>query len=133
MRGFPQFMRDLEQILEEHPSVHAVIAGTDSIHYSGNLPEGDTWKKRALRNGNFDLNRVHFVGKLPMSRYRQLLRRSNAHVYLTLPFVLSWSLLEAMSTACPLIVSNTAPVQEIIGDRKLAISVDFEMRGKGNY
>lgn len=130
MRGFPEFMRDLEQIQKEHPSVHAVIAGTDSIHYSGNLPEGDTWKNRALREGKFDLSRVHFVGKLPMSRYRQLLRRSNAHVYLTRPFVLSWSLLEAMSTACPLIVSNTAPVREIIDNRKVAISVDFEVRGE---
>lgn len=129
MRGFPEFMRDLGRILRDNPRAHAVIAGTDTCHYGPPPSKGDTWKAKALRENEPDLSRVHFVGRLPMSRYRQLLRRSNVHVYLTRPFVVSWSLLDAMSTGCPLVVSNTPPVREIAIDGT-ACRVDHETAGE---
>jgi glycosyltransferase involved in cell wall biosynthesis len=75
--------------------------------------------------GGLDLSRIHFVGPLDYSRYRTLLRASSVHVYLTVPFVLSWSLLEAMATGCAIVASNTAPVREFIQDGVEGLLVDF--------
>ncbi|MBL3564795.1 glycosyltransferase [Rhodovulum sulfidophilum] len=129
MRGFPQFMADLAKLQAEDPRVHAVVAGEDSVHYGGRLPEGESWKARALAAHDFDMARLHFTGRLPPKRYRALLRRSDAHVYLTRPFVLSWSLLDAMAAACPLVVSDTAPVREAVPP-DAARFVDFETPGE---
>jgi glycosyltransferase involved in cell wall biosynthesis len=115
--------------LDKHPRLHAVIAGSDSSHYGPQPSPDETWKTKALRENDLDLSRVHFVGRLPMSRYRELLRRSAVHVYLTKPFVASWSLLDAMATGCPLVVSDTEPVRElaIMG---AALRVAFDKPGE---
>ncbi|MGZ5024901.1 MAG: glycosyltransferase [Chthoniobacterales bacterium] len=72
-----------------------------------------------------DPARVHFTGLIPYTEYRQVLRASSAHVYLTRPFVLSWSLLEAMATGCLVVASNTEPVREVIEDGANGMLVDF--------
>lgn len=112
MRGFPQFMASWAMLQDRWPNLHCVIAGTDRACYGASLGDKDSYKARALRQHNFDPDRLHFVGHLPKPRYRALLQRSSAHVYLSRPFVLSWSLIEAMMTSAPLVTSRGAPVAE---------------------
>lgn len=78
-----------------------------------------------LEKLDLDMNRVHFTGGLPYDEYKKLLQISSAHVYLTYPFVLSWSLLEAMSCGCCIVASNTAPVKEVLRNNENGILVDF--------
>lgn len=116
-RGFHVFMRALPALLAARPRARAVIVGGTEVSYSPNPPAPHTsWKDRLL--GEVELgaaaDRVHFVGKLPYADYLALLRISAAHVYLTFPFVLSWSCLEAMAAGCLMIASDTAPVREVI-------------------
>lgn len=124
MRGFPEFMAAWARVQNTHPRVHCVIAGNDSIHYGESLPEGDSWKKRALAEHEFDMERLHFAGLLPRAQYRDLLRKTDCHTYLTRPFVLSWSLIDAMACATPLVVSDVEPVREALPRRDMAKSVD---------
>lgn len=112
-RGFPEFMAALSRVMEEKPNVHAVIVGEDRVAYGRKLPGEDSYKKRALADYSYDEKRLHFTGLLPRGKYRAVLRASDVHVYLTIPFVLSWSMLEAMSTGCAIVASDTAPVREI--------------------
>ncbi|MEL6370032.1 MAG: glycosyltransferase [Pseudomonadota bacterium] len=114
-RGFPEFMAACEILLRERPDAHVVVVGQDRSAYGKPLPDGDTFKKKALREHSFDEQRLHFTGLLPRQDYRRLLLASSVHVYLTVPFVLSWSMMEAMSTGCALVASDVAPVREIIG------------------
>ncbi|MEM9522643.1 MAG: glycosyltransferase [Pseudomonadota bacterium] len=124
MRGFPEFMAAWARVQNTHPRAHCVIAGNDSVHYEGDLSEGDSWKKRALAAHEFDMERLHFTGLLPRARYRELLRRTDCHAYLTRPFVLSWSLIDAMACAAPLVVSDVEPVREALPRRDMAKAVD---------
>ena len=78
-----------------------------------------------LRELDLDLSRIHFVGNLPYAEYIKLLQVSRCHVYLTYPFVLSWSLLEAMATGCCIVASDTAPIKEVIQNNFNGILVDF--------
>lgn len=124
-RGFPEFMAALERLQRTHPDVHCVIAGEDTVHYEGASGGAHrNYKAEALARHAYDMDRLHFVGRLPFPEYRDLLRRSDAHVYLTRPFVLSWSLVEAMATACPLVVSDVEPVREALPGADMASFVD---------
>ena len=91
------------------------MAGENRVAYGGDAIRQIDWKARALAENAIDPARVRFVGRLERSDYLALLRRSDAHVYLTVPFVLSWSMLEAMSAGCALALSDTAPVREYAG------------------
>jgi glycosyltransferase involved in cell wall biosynthesis len=126
-RGFHSFMRAIPEIQRRRPNARIVIVGGDDVSYSPRLPPGETYRARMLRelDGRIDLSRVHFTGRIPYARYLDLLRRSSAHVYLTYPFVLSWSLLEAMSAGCLVIGSRTPPVQEAMRDGENGLLVDF--------
>ena len=126
-RGFHVFMRAIPEIQRRRPRARIAIIGGDDVSYSPRLPDGDTWRARLLREleGKIDLSRVTFTGKLPYHEYLALLSRSSAHVYLTYPFVLSWSLLEAMAAGCCIIGSRTAPVEEAIEHGVNGLLVDF--------
>lgn len=125
-RGFPEFMAALEVVQKSNPDVHCVIAGNDSVHYGQGPNDHKTWKAKALAEHSFDMDRLHFVGKLPYYHYRDLLRSSTVHVTLTRPFVLSWSVIQAMATGCSMVVSDTEPMREALPDASQAVHVDFE-------
>ena len=125
-RGFPQFMRAAALLLKRRPGLHIVVAGNDTVAYSRKLPAGQSYKQQALDElGDADLSRLHFTGALPYGQYLQLLRASAAHIYLTVPFVLSWSLLESMAAGCVVVGSDTAPVREVIENGRNGLLVDF--------
>lgn len=124
-RGFHSFMRSIPYIQEKCPSAQVIVVGGDDVSY-GRMPIGyPNWRSKMVAEVDVDISNVHFVGKLPYQTYRSVLSLSKAHVYLTYPFVLSWSLLEAMASGCVVIGSNTAPVQEVIEDGISGILVDF--------
>lgn len=124
-RGFPQFMAAVEQLLKRRPKCHVVIVGGDGVAYGRLHPSGKSFKEVMLEQYKFDMKRLHFTGPLPYGQYRKVLQASTVHVYLTYPFVLSWSMLEAMSCGCALVASNTPPVQEVIRDGENGLLVDF--------
>ncbi|OGI04844.1 MAG: glycosyl transferase family 1 [Candidatus Melainabacteria bacterium GWF2_37_15] len=142
-RGFPQFMEAVSIIQKRRPNAHIIIAGEDRVCYGAKLPEGQTFKKLMLEKYDYDMNRLHFTGSLPYSEYLKLLQISSAHVYLTYPFVLSWSMLEAMACGCTVLASSTPPVLEVIKDEvngllfnfsninEIAEKVDFVLDNKG--
>lgn len=123
-RGFPEFMRALAVLQKRRPNLYAIIGGEDRVSYGPKLAEGDSWKKRMLAELDLDESRIVWPGLLPRRRYVELLQSTHVHVYLTVPFVLSWSLIEAMAIGCPLVVSDTAPVREAMEDGTTGHMVD---------
>jgi len=126
-RGFHVFMRAIPEIQKHRPRARIVIVGGDEVSYSPRLPPGQSYRARLTQElgDRVDWSRVEFRGKIPYRDYLALLRRSSAHVYLTYPFVLSWSLLEAMSAGCLVVASRTPPVEEVIRDGENGLLVDF--------
>jgi glycosyltransferase involved in cell wall biosynthesis len=124
-RGFPSFMRALPKLLELRPEAQVLIVGGDEVSY-GNAPgDGRSWKDVLLDEVTLPPGRVHFLGKLPYSEYLRVLQVSSAHVYLTRPFILSWSCMEAMSAGCLVIGSATPPVEEVLIDGNNGILTDI--------
>jgi glycosyltransferase involved in cell wall biosynthesis len=124
-RGFHSFMRALPRILADRPNAQVVIVGGDDVSYGGRPKEGGTWRDKMLTETGPLPDRVHFTGRIPYDAYVRLMQVSTAHVYLTYPFVLSWSMLEAMAAGAFVIGSATAPVEEIIRDGENGWLVDF--------
>ncbi|MBF0375288.1 MAG: glycosyltransferase family 4 protein, partial [Alphaproteobacteria bacterium] len=124
-RGFPTFIRALPAILAERPAARVVIVGGDQISYGSPPREGGTWRETMLAEVPLDPERVHFVGRLPYDRFAALMKVSAVHVYLTYPFVLSWSMLEAMAAGAAVVGSATAPVEEVIDHGRNGLLVDF--------
>jgi glycosyltransferase involved in cell wall biosynthesis len=115
-RGFHNFMRALEKVQQAHPTCQTIIVGGDDVSYGGQPKDARNWREKMLAEVKLDPQRTHFLGKL---------RYDAAHIYLTYPFVLSWSMLEAMGSGCLLIGSRTGPVQEVIEDGVNGLLVDF--------
>ncbi|MFE1601548.1 glycosyltransferase [Methylobacterium sp. ID0610] len=127
MRGIHIFLRALPAILAARPSAQVVIAGGDGTSYGATASDGRSWKDTFLGEvrHRLDLRRVHFVGPLPYAEYLRLLQVSRAHVYLTYPFVLSWSLVEALCAGCLVIGSDTAPLHDAIEHGRNGLLVPF--------
>lgn len=115
-RGFHCFMRALPAILRDRPHCQVIVVGGDKQHYGPPATGAATWREQYLQElgAGLDLTRVHFTGPLLFSEYLKVLQVARAHVYLTYPFILSWSMLEAMAAGCVVIGSDTPPVQEVL-------------------
>ncbi|EWY39653.1 glycosyl transferase family 1 [Skermanella stibiiresistens SB22] len=125
-RGFPQFMRAADILLRRRPDLHIIVGGDDSVSYSRLPPPGQTYKRMMLEElPGLDLSRLHFVGPLAYPLYRDMLRASDVHVYLTVPFVLSWSLLESQSTGCMVVAADNAAVREVMDHGVNGLLADF--------
>ena len=126
-RGYHTFMRSLARLQRLRPQARVVIVGGDGTAYGAPPPAGKTWKNLFLEEvkDDLDMSRVHFVGQVPHVLLQRLMQVSAVHTYLTYPFVLSWSMLEAMSQGALLVASNTGPVQEVVEHGKNGLLVDF--------
>ncbi len=126
VRGFHRFIRALPEILERRPNALALIVGGGGCSY-GAKPESGSYRQQFLEEvqGRIDSKRVILMDKLPHNAFINLLQLSRCHVYLTYPFVLSWSMLEAMSAGALVVGSRTAPVEEVIVDGHNGYLVDF--------
>jgi len=129
-RGYHVFMRALPDLLKARPKAEVLIVGGDSVSYGARPPEGTTWKQIFIdevrgRIPDADWSRVHFLGRIPYNRFTEMLQLARVHVYLTYPFVLSWSLFEAMSAEAAIVASNTEPVREAIQHDENGRLVDF--------
>ena len=129
-RGYHIFMRALPRLLKERPNATVLIVGGDEVSYGARPPEGQTWKQifiDEVRGQIPDDNwaRVKFLGRIPYDKFLALLQVSRVHVYLTYPFVLSWSLLEAMSCEAAIVASDTPPVREVLTHGETGRLIDF--------
>ncbi len=127
IRGVHIFLRALPAILAARPNAHAVIVGGESVSYGAAAPKGETWKARFLSEvqDRLPMERVHFVGNIPYAEFIALMQVSRLHIYATYPFVLSWSMLEAMSAGALVLGSATPPVTEMIEHGKNGLLFDF--------
>ncbi|MBW4983171.1 glycosyltransferase [Mameliella sp. CS4] len=129
-RGYHVFMRALPELLKRRKNAHVVMLGGDGTSYGSKPPQGKTWKQIFIdevrgRIPTPHWNRVHFLGRVPYDRFLAMMQVSRVHVYLTYPFVLSWSLLEAMSAEAAIVASDTAPVREVLTEGETGLMVDF--------
>ncbi|WBU57750.1 glycosyltransferase [Paracoccus sediminicola] len=126
-RGFHSFMRALPQVMAERPGAQVVVIGGDGVSYGRKPPDAESWKAKMLAEtgGRIDLDRVHFLGRVSYGDYRRVIQLARVHCYLTYPFVLSWSLTEAMAAGAYIVASDTAPVQELIRDGENGRLVPF--------
>lgn len=124
-RGFPVFLKAIERVCKERPNCHIIITGGDKVSYSPRLPNNESYREHFLKTVSLPHDRVHFLGTVPYQTHLQLLQLSSAHIYLTYPFVLSWSFIEAMACGCTIIASDTRPVMDFLEADINGISVNF--------
>ena len=129
-RGFHVFMRSLPKLLATRPNAHVLIVGKEGVSYGAQPPNGESWKtifsdEVLPKLTPQQRERIHFLGTIDYPRFINLLQVSRVHVYLTYPFVLSWSLLEAMSVGCAIVASDTQPLHEAIKHNDTGLLVDF--------
>ncbi|MFC3568708.1 glycosyltransferase [Paracoccus simplex] len=126
-RGFHRFMRALPEVLRARPNAQVVLIGGDGVSYGSAPKDAANWKDKLLAelDGRLDLARVHFMGRVPYPQYLALLQVAKVHCYLTYPFVLSWSLTEAMAAGCYIVGSDTEPVRELVRDGENGRLVPF--------
>jgi glycosyltransferase involved in cell wall biosynthesis len=130
MRGFHIFMRSLSKLLTARPSAQVLVVGKEGVSYGAQPPKGKSWKSIFSAEVLPQLTpqqreRIHFLGTIDYPRFINLLQISRVHVYLTYPFVLSWSLLEAMSVGCTIVASDTQPLHEAIKHDETGRLVNF--------
>ena len=126
-RGAHIFLRALPEVLAARPQAQVVVLGGDEVSYGGRPSGGGSWRAHLLAEleGRLDLSRVHFLGRVPYPTFLQLMQVTRVHAYLTYPFVLSWSLLEAMAAGAHVVASRTAPVEEVVEEGITGTLVDF--------
>jgi len=126
-RGFHIFMRALPALLKRRPNAQVLIVGADGVSYGRAAPTGTTYREMLLAEvgGEIDFDRVHFLGQISHGLFINILQLSAVHVYLTYPFVLSWSFMEAMAVGCLVVGSATTPVMEVLQDGQNGLLVDF--------
>ena len=126
-RGFHVFMRALPELMRRQPHAQFVVVGGDTPSYGRRPKDAANWREKLLREvgDRIDFGRLHFVGKIPYLAFVALLQVSRAHIYLSYPFVLSWSMLEAMAAGAPVVASATAPVTEFITHEKNGLLFNF--------
>ena len=129
-RGYHIFMRALPEVLKRRPCARVLLVGADDVSYGARPEEGKKWKDIFAAEvrpqiSDADWARVHFLGHVAYQHFIPMLQLSTVHVYLTYPFVLSWSLLEAMSVGCAIVASNTQPLHEAIHHDETGRLVDF--------
>ena len=126
-RGFHQFMRALPHIQKARPEARILVIGGNEVSYGGKSkhPGGLRGQMEAEVGHLLDWDRLHFLGQVPYSDYQRIIQISRCHIYLTMPFVLSWSLLEAMSMGATIVASDVAPVREAMVDGETGLLVDF--------
>ena len=124
-RGFPQFMRAAKLVAERHADAIFLVAGEDGNAYSPPRSDGSTWREAMMRETGIDPRRIVFLGRLSHAKLIKLFQVSAAHIYLTYPFVLSWSLLEAMSCGTFIVASDVPPVREFVRSGHNGVLVDF--------
>jgi glycosyltransferase involved in cell wall biosynthesis len=126
-RGVHTMLRALPRLQKLRPEMRLAVVGGEGVSYGAQAPAGKTFKGMLLKElGNsVDWSRVHFLGQIPYDSLMQLIRIARCHVYLTVPFVLSWSLLEAMALEKTIVASDVAPVREVMADGKTGFLVDF--------
>jgi glycosyltransferase involved in cell wall biosynthesis len=124
-RGFPSFLRAVERIQRQRPDCHVLVVGGDGVSYGAAPADGRTWRQVLLEKVSVDPARTHFLGHVSYDQFVRVLQVSAAHIYLTVPFVLSWSMLEAMAAGCAVVGSRTAPVEEVLEDGRNGLLADF--------
>jgi glycosyltransferase involved in cell wall biosynthesis len=127
MRGFDIFMQAAKKICQRMPNVLFLVIGTDRIAYGGDesYTGGKSFKQWVMDREAYDLSRIKFVGRLPMDELGRTLASSDLHMYLTVPFVLSWSMMDALSCGAVVLGSDTSPVREMIQDGVNGLLADF--------
>ena len=126
-RGFPTFMRALPAIQAARPKAEVLVIGGNGHSYSDKSAHKDGYlgQMREELAGQVDWSRVHFLGEVPYAQFQRIIQISRCHIYLTMPFVLSWSCMEAMSMAATVVASDVAPVREVITHGETGLLVDF--------
>lgn len=124
-RGFPQFIETIAKLQKLRPNMHTVVIGNDRVAYGRKRPDGKTYREHALETLDLDQSRLHFLGLVPFETFRTAIQVSSVHVYLTVPFVLSWSMIESMACGALIVGSDTPPVREIIEDGVNGLLTDF--------
>jgi glycosyltransferase involved in cell wall biosynthesis len=127
MRGFDIFLKVAKRIYQQRSDVLFLVAGEDRVCYGGDakVTGKQTFKEWALAQDDYDLSKFRFLGLVPPSVLAQLFSRSDLHVYLTVPFCLSWSLFDALACGTTVLASDTAPVSEVIQHRHNGLLADF--------
>ena len=128
MRGFDVFMKTAKKIYQQFPDVVFLVVGSDKVAYGGDeefIGPHKTFKEWTLAQDSYDLSKFHFLGKIPPADLGKLLAATDLHIYLTVPFVLSWSMMDAMSCGAVVLGSSTAPVREMIKDGENGLMADF--------
>jgi glycosyltransferase involved in cell wall biosynthesis len=128
IRGFDIFMKVAKRICEQRRDVIFLVAGEERTNYgheAHHIPKGMSFKQYVLSQDEYDLSRIHFLDRIPVHELATLYSLSDLHVYLTVPYVLSWSMMQALSSGCTVLASDTTPVREVIEPGVNGLVADF--------